>query len=994
MDSAHIRGMARSPDKKPAAGGDKAFGARQRRSPLTDFLDASEPLAPDGFGEAPQAGFDGAPLSGPVSGWAEQIAKEAEREGQSKPSKRIPERSSAATKTARGTSMGGAASPRERAAAGLNPVAGLDIDLEDAETLSSSGVTATVAALSKLIEGGDPNVKKETVWVPHRPARPEKSEGGIAIRMKTEFKPSGDQPTAIADLVEGANRQDRTQVLLGVTGSGKTFTMAKVIEETQRPALILAPNKTLAAQLYGEFRSFFPDNAVEYFVSYYDYYQPEAYVPRSDTYIEKESSINEQIDRMRHSATRSLLERDDVIIVASVSCIYGIGSVETYTAMTFQMSVGDRLDQRALLADLVAQQYKRQDINFVRGSFRVRGDTIEIFPAHLDDRAWRIAMFGDEIETIHEFDPLTGHKTADLKSVKIYANSHYVTPKPTLAQAVKSIKEELKFRLVELERAGRLLEAQRLEQRTRFDLEMLEATGSCAGIENYSRYLTGRNPGEPPPTLFEYIPDNALVFIDESHVTVPQIGGMYRGDFRRKATLAEYGFRLPSCMDNRPLRFEEWDAMRPATVAVSATPGNWEMEEAGGVFAEQVIRPTGLIDPPVEVRPAKSQVDDALDEIRKTTAAGYRTLVTVLTKRMAEDLTEYLHEQGVKVRYMHSDIDTLERIEILRDLRLGAFDVLVGINLLREGLDIPECGFVAILDADKEGFLRSETSLIQTIGRAARNVDGKVILYADRITGSMERAMAETNRRREKQLEYNTAHGITPESVKKNIADILDSVFERDHVRPEIAGSGKDGKGANNLVGNNLKAHLEYLQKEMRDAAADLDFERAARLRDELKRLRETELAISDDPLAREVELQSPSSGREKGKHNKGVAKHRTAEEQERFRKFEAARAAEAAAKEGRANLFRKPELDEMGTSGDHAVPAGSGSAGGGKLFRKNALDEMTVRRTEKPVEARAPDKPDALKPVVRHKAGAGSYEDPGDDRRARRSRKTGRPGR
>jgi excinuclease ABC subunit B len=626
------------------------------------------------------------------------------------------------------------------------------------------------------------------------------------------------------------------------------------------------------------------------------------------------------------------------------------------------MEVGDRLDQRQLLADLVAQQYKRQDINFTRGSFRVRGDTIELFPAHLEDRAWRITLWGDEIETITEFDPLTGQKTGDLKSVKIYANSHYVTPRPTLTQAIKSIKEEMKHRLVELERAGRLLEAQRLEQRTRFDLEMLEATGSCAGIENYSRYLTGRAPGDPPPTLFEYVPDNALVFIDESHVTVPQIGGMYRGDFRRKATLAEYGFRLPSCMDNRPLRFEEWDAMRPLTVAVSATPGAWEMEEAGGVFAEQVIRPTGLIDPPVEVRPAKAQVDDVLAEIRETTAKGYRTLATVLTKRMAEDLTEYLHEQGVRVRYMHSDIETLERIEILRDLRLGAFDVLVGINLLREGLDIPECGFVAILDADKEGFLRSETSLIQTIGRAARNVDGKVVLYADQITGSMSRAMAETNRRREKQLEYNEAHGITPESVRKNIGDILDSVYERDHVRPDISRVTEGGQ----LVGSNLKAHLEHLEREMRDAAADLDFERAARLRDEIKRLRETELAISDDPLARDVELESPVSGREKGRHNKGRARHRTVEE---------------------ASLFRKPDLDEMGTSGDHATPAGAVSRG---LFRKNALDEMTVRRTEKP--AKSQDDP---KPVKRERAGIGSYEDPAEQRhKSGRKKKTGRPGR
>ncbi len=1050
--------MAGSSKKKPAQGSERA--PRKRGNPLTDYMDASEPLEPGGFGESRQAEFEGEPLSGPVSGWAKQIEDEAAREqpsplegedvakrqegngsaargvarphpdpspgsGSTLPSrgretgakKKIPERSSEATKTARGTSMGGAASPRERAAAGLNPIPGLDVSLEDAETINSSGVTATVAALSKLIEGGDPNVKQDA-WVPHRPERPQKSEGGIALQMETEYKPSGDQPTAIHDLVEGAGENERTQVLLGVTGSGKTFTMAKVIEETQRPALILAPNKTLAAQLYGEFKSFFPNNAVEYFVSYYDYYQPEAYVPRTDTYIEKESSINEQIDRMRHSATRALLERDDVIIVASVSCIYGIGSVETYTAMTFQMSVGDRLDQRQLLADLVAQQYKRQDVNFVRGSFRVRGDTIEIFPAHLEDRAWRISLFGDEIDSITEFDPLTGTKTSDLKSVKIYANSHYVTPKPTLAQATKSIKEELKFRLAELEQAGRLLEAQRLEQRTRFDLEMLEATGSCAGIENYSRYLTGRKPGDPPPTLFEYIPDNALVFVDESHVTIPQIGGMYRGDFRRKATLAEYGFRLPSCMDNRPLRFEEWDAMRPSTVAVSATPGNWEMEQSGGVFAEQVIRPTGLIDPPVEVRSAKSQVDDVLGEIRETSAKGYRTLCTVLTKRMAEDLTEYLHEQGIRVRYMHSDIDTLERIEIIRDLRLGAFDCLVGINLLREGLDIPECGFVAILDADKEGFLRSETSLIQTIGRAARNVDGKVILYADNVTGSMERAMAETERRREKQLEYNAEHGITPESVKARISDILDSVYERDHVRADISGATKD---AGAMMGNNLKAHLEYLEKEMRDAAADLDFEKAARLRDEAKRLRETELAISDDPLAREVEMQSPASGREKGKHNKGRQRHRTAEDQERIRQREDARAAEEAAKAARPNMFRKPTLDEMGTSGDHAVPAGKGDAslfrkqdhreahrpdygtlGSDKsLFRKNSLDEMTVGRTEKPVEGRKPSKPAPVKkendddgPVRRHRPGIGSYEDPADERqRARRSKKTGRPG-
>ena len=601
-----------------------------------------------------------------------------------------------------------------------------------------TGAAVSADSLKALLDEGDPNIRNRPPWVPHRPPRPDKSEGGRRFRVVSEFEPQGDQPQAIEELVKGVRAQERDQVLLGVTGSGKTFTMAKVIEATQRPALILAPNKTLAAQLYGEFKSFFPDNAVEYFVSYYDYYQPEAYVPRTDTYIEKESDINEQIDRMRHSATRALLERDDVIIVASVSCIYGIGSVETYTAMTFSLKLGDKVDQRQLVRDLVALQYKRvQAGDFSRGLFRVRGDTIEVFPAHYEDRAWRIGFFGDEIETIAEFDPLTGAKTQDLEFVKIYANSHYVTPRPTLLQSIEAIKFELKGRLDHLNRQGRLLEAQRLEQRTLFDLEMLEATGSCAGIENYSRYLTGRRPGEPPPTLFEYLPDNALVFTDESHVTIPQIGGMYRGDYRRKATLAEYGFRLPSCMDNRPLRFEEWEAMRPQTVHVSATPGHWEMEQTDGVFVEQVIRPTGLIDPPVEIRPARSQVDDLLSEVKEVAQRGYRTLITTLTKRMAEDLTEYLHENGVRVRYMHSDIDTIERIEIIRDLRLGAFDALVGINLLREGLDIPECAFVAILDADKEGFLRSETSLVQTIGRAARNVDGKVVLYADVVTGSI-----------------------------------------------------------------------------------------------------------------------------------------------------------------------------------------------------------------------------------------------------------------
>lgn len=675
----------------------------------------------------------------------------------------------------------------------------------------------------------------------------EKLEGGKRFVMHTEFNAAGDQPTAIAELSSGIDEGERNQVLLGATGTGKTFTMAKVIEETQRPAIILAPNKTLAAQLYGEFKGFFPDNSVEYFVSYYDYYQPEAYVARSDTYIEKESQINEQIDRMRHSATRSLLERDDVIIVASVSCIYGIGSVETYGAMTQDLHAGSEYEMRKVMADLVTQQYRRNDQAFQRGSFRVRGDSLEIWPAHLEDRAWRLSFFGEELEAITEFDPLTGQKTGSFERIRVYANSHYVTPKPTMNQAVIQIKKELRQRLDQLVGEGKLLEAQRLEQRTNFDIEMLEATGVCNGIENYSRYLTGRVPGEPPPTLFEFIPDNAIVFADESHVSVPQIGGMYRGDYRRKFTLAEHGFRLPSCMDNRPLKFEEWDAMRPQSIFVSATPAAWELEESGGVFTEQVIRPTGLLDPQVEIRPVEMQVDDLLDEIRKVTQDGYRTLCTVLTKRMAEDLTEYLHEQGIKVRYMHSDIDTIERIEILRDLRLGAFDVLIGINLLREGLDIPECGLVAILDADKEGFLRSETSLIQTIGRAARNAEGRVIMYADRITGSMERALAETDRRRQKQIAYNEEHGITPETVKKNVDDILAGLYQGDVDMNRVTAT-VDPK----RQGANLETVLNGLRTDMRKAAENLEFEEAARLRDEIKRLEAVDLAVADDPLARQ----------------------------------------------------------------------------------------------------------------------------------------------
>ena len=658
----------------------------------------------------------------------------------------------------------------------------------------------------------------------------EKIEKKMApYKIESPFAPAGDQPAAIKSLVKGLKDGEKDQVLLGVTGSGKTFTMANVIKETGRPALIMAHNKTLAAQLYQEFSSFLPNNAVEYFVSYYDYYQPEAYVPRSDTFIDKDASINEEIDRMRHAATRALFERQDIVIVASVSCIYGIGSAEDYSSMTISFEKNQRMNRDELLRTLVGLHYKRNDINFHRGSFRVRGDIVEIFPAHYDDRAWRIEMFGDEIDAISEFDPLTGKKTNKLDFIRVFANSHYVTPGPTIQQAIKHIKSDLEERLEYFRKNNLLLEAQRLEQRTRFDLEMMASTGSCTGIENYSRYLTGRKPGTHPPTLFEYLPKDALLFVDESHVTVSQIGAMYRGDSSRKTTLSEHGFRLPSCKDNRPLKFEEWEQLRPQTIHVSATPGNWELEKTGGAFVEQVVRPTGLLDPVCDIRPVENQVDDLMSECKKCAEKDERVLVTTLTKKMAESLSEYMSDAGIKACYMHSDIDTLERIEIIQELRKGTFDVLIGINLLREGLDIPECALVAILDADKEGFLRSATSLIQTIGRAARNVNGRVILYADKKTNSIQQALDETERRRKKQQEHNEKHGITPKGVHKKITE---TKVEQTTDEARL------------LIGKDLRKQIEKIEKDMHDAAANLEFEQAAKLRNKLRALEQQELGL------------------------------------------------------------------------------------------------------------------------------------------------------
>jgi excinuclease ABC subunit B len=662
----------------------------------------------------------------------------------------------------------------------------------------------------------------------------ERSETSPAFALESPFQPAGDQPAAIKEIIKGFQAGERNQVLLGVTGSGKTFTVAQVIQQLQRPSLVMAPNKILAAQLYSEMKEFFPNNAVEYFVSYYDYYQPEAYVARTDTFIEKTASINEQIDRMRHSATRSMLERRDVIVVASVSCIYGIGGANTYSEMTVPLKVGQMLDKQQLMQNLILLQYKRNDLAFARGTFRSRGDVLDIFPSHFADRAWRLSFFGDEIESISEMDVLTGEKFAKLEEIRVFANSHYVTPGPTIQQAIKKIQAELVVRVNELEELGKLLEAQRLSQRTKFDVEMMQATGSCASIENYSRYLTGRAPGEPPPTLFEYLPKDAMLFVDESHVSVPQIGGMYKGDRARKEVLSEHGFRLPSCKDNRPLMFEEWNNFRPQTLFISATPGPWELAQTEGVFVEQLIRPTGLVDPICTIKPCDHQVDDLMEECRQTVAKGFRVLVTTLTKKMAEALTEYLSDANMRVRYLHSDIETLERIEIIRGLRFGDFDILIGINLLREGLDIPECGLVAILDADKEGFLRSKTSLIQTIGRAARNVEGRVILYADKMTGSLKGALEETERRRNKQIAHNEAHGITPETIKKTISSSLD-------LRKKEQASDSPHK---DLSVKELEKKKNQLLKDMKTAAGNLEFEKAATLRDELRAIEALEIKI------------------------------------------------------------------------------------------------------------------------------------------------------